>query len=100
MTGAKRAAELSDVPMLAEKGITGFPAEPWTAFFAPAGTPEPILARLSGGLVDAINDASVREKLKLVMEVETSTPEALRGMVERDIDRYGKLVRAVGMKVE
>jgi len=100
MTGAKRAAELPDVPTLAEKGIAGFPAEPWTAFFAPAGTPEPILARLSGGLVEALNDAGVREKLKPVMEVETSTPEALRAMVERDIERYGNLVRHVGMKVE
>jgi tripartite-type tricarboxylate transporter receptor subunit TctC len=100
MTGAKRAAELPDVPTLAEKGIAGFPAEPWTAFFAPAGTPEPILARLSGGLVEALNDAGVREKLKPVMQVETSTPEALRGMVERDIERYGNLVRDVGMKVE
>lgn len=100
MTGAKRAAELPDVPTLAEKGIAGFPAEPWTAFFAPAGTPEPILARLSGGLVEALNDAGVREKLKPVMEVEASTPEALRGMVERDIERYGNLVRDVGMKVE
>ena len=89
-----------DVPTLAEKGIAGFPAEPWTAFFAPAGTPEPILARLSGGLVEALNDAGVREKLKPVMEVETSTPEALRAMVERDIERYGNLVRHVGMKVE
>ena len=100
MTGPKRAAELPDVPTLAEKGIAGFPAEPWTAFFAPAATPEPILAKLSGGLVEALNDAGVREKLKPVMEVETSTPEALRGMVERDIDRYGKLVREVGMKAE
>src|ERR1700716_2691941 len=98
--GLLRAAELPDVPTLAEKGIAGFPAEPWTAFFAPAATPEPILARLSGGLVEALNDAGVREKLKPVMEVETSTPEALRGMVERDIDRYGKLVRDVGMKAE
>ena len=100
MTGAKRAAELPDVPTLAEKGIAGFPAQPWTAFFAPAGTPEPILARLSGGLVEALNDAGVREKLKPVMEVETSTPEALRAMVARDIERYGNLVRDVGMKVE
>jgi tripartite-type tricarboxylate transporter receptor subunit TctC len=100
MTGAKRAAELPDVPTLAEKGIAGFPAEPWTGFFAPAGTPEPILARLSGGLVEALNDVGVREKLKPVMEVETSTPEALRAMVERDIERYGNLVRHVGMKVE
>jgi tripartite-type tricarboxylate transporter receptor subunit TctC len=100
MTGPKRAAELPDVPTLAEKGIAGFPAEPWTAFFAPAATPAPILARLSAGLVEALNDAGVREKLKPVMAVETSTPEALRGMVERDIERYGKLVRDVGMKAE
>jgi tripartite-type tricarboxylate transporter receptor subunit TctC len=60
----------------------------------------PILARLSGGLVEALNDAAVREKLKSVMAVETSTPDALRDMVARDIDRYGKLVRDVGMKAE
>src|SRR5262245_19640930 len=100
MPGPKRAAELPDVPTLAEKGLAGFPAEPWTAFFAPAATPAPILARLSGGLVEALNDAGVREKLKPVMAVETSTPEALRGMVERDIERYAKLVRDVGMKAE
>jgi tripartite-type tricarboxylate transporter receptor subunit TctC len=56
MTGPKRAAELPDVPTLVKKGIAGFPAEPWTAFFAPAATAEPILARLSGGLVEALND--------------------------------------------
>src|SRR5438128_3491283 len=100
MTGANRAAELPDVPTLAEKGIAGFPAEPWAAFFAPAATPAPILARLSGGLVEALNDAGVREKLKPVMAVETSTPDVLRDMVARDIDRYGKLVRDVGMRVE
>jgi tripartite-type tricarboxylate transporter receptor subunit TctC len=100
MTGPNRAPELPDVPTLAEKGIPGFPAEPWTAFFAPAATPAPILARLSGGLVEALNDAGVREKLKPVMAVETSTPDALRDMVARDIDRYGKLVRDVGMKAE
>ncbi len=100
MTGPNRAAELPDVPTLAEKGIAGFPAEPWTAFFAPAATPAPILARLSGGLVEALNDAGVRDKLKPVMAVETSTPEALRAMVERDVERYGKLVRDVGMKAE
>jgi tripartite-type tricarboxylate transporter receptor subunit TctC len=100
MTGPKRAAELPDVPTLAEKGIAGFPAEPWTAFYAPAGTPAPILATLSAGLVETLSDPGVREKLKPVMEVETSTPEALRGMVERDIERYGKLVRDVGMKAE
>ena len=82
MTGPKRAAELPDVPTLAEKGIAGFPAEPWTAFFAPAATPAPILARLSGGLVEALNDAGVREKLKAVMEV--------RDQHARRIARHGR----------
>ena len=61
-----------------------------------AGT-EQLLTEAFG---EALKDAGVREKLKPVMEVETSTPEALRGMVERDIERYGNLVRDVGMKVE
>ena len=100
MTGPNRAGELPNVPTLAEKGIAGFPAEPWSAFFAPAATPAPVLARLSGGLVEALNDAGVREKLKAVLEIQTSTPDALRGMVERDTERYGRLVRDVGMKID
>jgi tripartite-type tricarboxylate transporter receptor subunit TctC len=100
VTGPKRAGEIPNVPTLAERGIAGFPAEPWTAFYAPAGTPAPILARLAGGLVEALNDAGVREKLKPVLEIQTSTPEELRGMLERDTARYEKLVREVGMKVE
>ena len=100
MTGPNRASELPDVPTLAEKGIAGFPAEPWSAFFAPAATPAPILAKLSGGLVEALNDAGVREKLKPVLEIKTSTPDELRRLVERDIARYDKLVRDVGMKAD
>jgi tripartite-type tricarboxylate transporter receptor subunit TctC len=98
MTGSKRAAELPNVPTLAEKGIAGFPSEPWSAFFAPAATPAPILAKLSAGLVEALNDLGVHEKLKAVLEIQTSTPDALRSMVERDTVRYESLVRAVGMK--
>lgn len=100
VTGPKRAAELPDVPTLAEKGIAGFPAEPWAAFYAPAATPAPILARLSAGLVEALNDAGTKDKLKAVMQIETSTPEALSEMVARDTARYVKLVRDTGMKAE
>src|SRR5262249_31247456 len=89
MTRPQPAAERLDVPPLGEGGIAGFPAEPWPGFYAPIGTPAPILATLAGGLVETLNDPGVREKLKPVMAVETSTPEALRGIVERDIERYG-----------
>lgn len=100
VTGPNRAAELPNVPTLAEKGIANFPSEPWSAFFAPAATPAPVLSRLSAGLIEALNDPGVREKLKAVLEIKTSTPDELRHMVERDIARYEKLVRDVGMKVD
>ena len=99
VTGTRRSRAYPDLPAIAEL-YPGYEVTIWLGLFAPTGTPEPILARLSGGLVEALNDAGVREKLKPVMEVETSTPEALRAMVERDIGRYGNLVRDVGMKVE
>lgn len=100
VTGPRRAPELPDVPTLAEKKIAGFPSEPWAAFYAPAATPAPILAKLSAGLVEALNDAGTKEKLKAVMHIETSTPEALREMVARDTARYIKLVKDTGMKAE
>ena len=100
MTGPNRAVELPNVPTLAEKGIAGFPAEPWSAFFAPAATPAPVLVKLAGGLVEALKDPGVREKLRPVLTIETSTPEALRSRLERETARYVKLVRDVGMKVD
>lgn len=100
VTSPERFSALPDTPTLAEAGIAGFPSEPWNAFFVPAATPAPIRARLSAALKEALDSPDVREKLSNVIAVRSSTPEDLRKTWERDIDRYGKLVRKVGMKAD
>ncbi|GAA4324267.1 tripartite tricarboxylate transporter substrate binding protein [Pigmentiphaga soli] len=100
VTSADRQDSLADVPTLSEEGVAGFPTEPWNAFFAPAGTPPEIVKRLNWALTQALNAPDVREKLKLSLGVRPSTPEELKKIVDRDIARYGALVRKVGIRLD
>jgi tripartite-type tricarboxylate transporter receptor subunit TctC len=91
VTNAARLPALAEVPTMTELGIEGFPSEPWTAFFAPAGIPAPTLARLTSAVVDAINAPEVRSRVGVALDMRSSTPEELRKMVERDMQRYRQL---------
>lgn len=91
VTNGVRLQALPDVPTMTELGIDGFPLQPWTGFFAPAGIPAPILAKLTSAVTDAINSPEVRSRVGPALEMRSSTPEELRKLVERDILRYRDL---------
>jgi tripartite-type tricarboxylate transporter receptor subunit TctC len=100
VTSAQRQDSLPDVPTMTEAGVAGFPAEPWNAFFAPAKTPPAIVKRLNAALVESLDAPDVRDKLKLMLGVRSSTPEELKQILDRDSARYDTLVRKVGIKLE
>jgi tripartite-type tricarboxylate transporter receptor subunit TctC len=75
-------------------------AEMWYGFFAPGGTPPATIQQLNQILVGALQDASVREKLKtLDVEVAPDTPDAFAKLVRSDYDRWGPVIRSTGFKV-
>lgn len=94
-TGAARAAMMPDVPTVAESGYPGYEATNWYAYYAPAGTPKDVLARLHKELVDALNAPEVREQLdRQGVEAKPGTPEALTKYMERELATWGKVVKA------
>jgi tripartite-type tricarboxylate transporter receptor subunit TctC len=97
----ERMAALPDVPTVKEK--TGFPLEvvTWYLIFAPAGTPQPIVDRLSVAINQAIKAPAIVEKAKaLGMEMVQSTPASSKKFYEGQMALWAPIVKASGAKVE
>jgi tripartite-type tricarboxylate transporter receptor subunit TctC len=89
-----RYAGLPDVPAVGET-VPGFEMSSWLGFFAPAGTPSPILARLHDEFVKALKDIQVKERLAAVgLAVVAGTPAELAETVRNGIALRGELVKA------
>lgn len=101
ISGAKRSVALPDVPTLIESGLPGFDATSWYAIVAPAGTPKPVVDRLHGELVKAINSSEVRGRLSDEgAEIETTTPEQLAMFVRKEMDKWAEAVKISGAKLD
>jgi tripartite-type tricarboxylate transporter receptor subunit TctC len=97
----KRSPSLPDVPTVAESGYPGFDASLWLAIMAPAGTPQPVLDRLSRELVAVVSAADTREALdKAGAEPLTGTPAELAAMIRDGVPKYAKIVKTAGVKPE
>jgi tripartite-type tricarboxylate transporter receptor subunit TctC len=101
-TGDKRSPAIPDVPSLAEQGFPGFSALAWWGVLAPAATPQPILARMHGALEKALSRPEVRKILgeQLGMDLVVSQPDAFRGFIREQVDRWGKVVKDNGIKAD
>jgi tripartite-type tricarboxylate transporter receptor subunit TctC len=97
----KRSPSLPDVPTVAESGYAGFDASLWLAFFAPAGTPQPIIDRLHREIVASVKDPETAAALdKAGAEPIVSTPAQLSAMIKDGVGKYAKVVKAAGVKPE
>ena len=96
-----RMAALPDVPTVKE--ITGFSLKviTWYLIFAPAGTPQPIVDRLSAGIKQAIKSPMIVEKAQaLGMEMVQSTPASSQKFYEEQMAYWAPIAKASGAKVE
>ena len=97
----KRSPLLPEVPTVAESGVPGFEASSWFGIVAPAATPREIVARLHATLVRTIGDKEVTQRLlSQGMEPVLNTPEEFAERIRQELPRWGKLVRAAGIKAE
>lgn len=100
-SGARRAISAPDVPTIAELGHPDKASAGFYAFFAPAGTPAPIVEALNGELSAATMDAEAKAQLLGIgLEPEVSTPAALGKLLAEDIERWRPVVEASGFKVD
>jgi len=96
----ERSPLFPDVPTFSEAGLTGFTAGNWFGVFAPAKTPADIVARLNAEIVKAMNRPDTRsELLRRGAEPMTSTATDFRKLIAAEYERYGKLVKTSGIKI-
>ena len=101
VTTAKRIPQLPDVPTLQEAGVPGYDASVWLALLAPAGTPRDIVNRLNSEIVKLMNAPDSRQALiDAGVEPSPSSPEAMAEYLVQELERWGKVVKETGVKLE
>jgi tripartite-type tricarboxylate transporter receptor subunit TctC len=97
----KRAAELPDVPTMAEAGFPGQEADTLTGVLAPAGTPKEIITLLNHEIAKAVADQDVTERLlKLGFVPVANKPEEFGARIKSEIAKWGKVVHDAHLRIE
>ena len=100
VTGTKRQRFFPELPTVAET-LPGYEATSWYALLTRSGTPRAIIERLNREATRTLTDPDMRWKLVGAgVEVEILTPEALGAKIRTDYERWGKVVKATGMKAQ
>jgi tripartite-type tricarboxylate transporter receptor subunit TctC len=100
-TGTKRSPLFPDLPPIADT-YPGYDLTIWLGIFAPPATPEPIVTRLRTEVQKVLKEAEFAQKLNVTGALEplVLTPADFNALIRRDYDKYGKLVRDVGVKIQ
>jgi tripartite-type tricarboxylate transporter receptor subunit TctC len=97
----KRSPQLPDVPTLDEAGVKGYDMGYWFAAYVPAGTPQPVVARLNELLVAAVKSAPARSFFETSgAEAWTTTPEELARFQTFETQKWGRVIKAAGIEPE
>lgn len=92
---------LPDVPTLAEQGLGGFEAYAWQGLVVPAATPPATVAKLNKALVAALESDAVKSRFQsLGLEALPGTAQAMASYTTAERERWGKLIRANGIKLD
>ena len=79
----------------------GMVIEHWWGVMAPAGVPRPVIEKLRAEIVKAVNAPDLRERFSaLAVEPRTTTPEEFRALLETDVQRWARIVKGAGIKID
>lgn len=97
----KRSSLLPELPTIAESGFQGFSVENWFGLFAPAGTPDAIIAKLNAEIVRILQVPQIREQLTAQgYEAVGSTPDQLFQQVKSEILKWANIIKDIGLQPE
>jgi tripartite-type tricarboxylate transporter receptor subunit TctC len=101
-SGNRRAAQLPDVPTMDELGLKGFEVSSWQGILAPAGTPPAVVDRLYTVTAQSLKMPDVIERLATQggNELIGSTPAQFAALIKAEIVKYGKVIKAAGIRIE
>ena len=104
VTSAKRSPFAPDVPTMEEAGVPGYSSagsDLWFGIMGPAGIPKPIVARLNMELIKVMRSPEMRERVRgQYFDPYTSTPEEFAAVIKTDLEKWGKIVRASGARID
>ena len=102
VTGAQRSPSIPELPTVAEAaGLPGYAAAAWFGIVGPAGMPRPAVAVLNRTTLAALGDADVKKRLFASgVEIRTSTPEEFARLIESEMQKWAKVVKAAGVKAD
>ena len=101
ISSQKRSSLLLELPTMIEAGVPGYVSDTYFGVFAPAGTPQEIIARLNTELVKIVHAADTKERLlKLGAEPVGSTPEQLATLVRTESAKWAKVIKDAGVKLD
>jgi tripartite-type tricarboxylate transporter receptor subunit TctC len=101
LSAPKRSVEYRDLPTFAEAGMPQYDTNAWYSMHAPAGTPPDIVRRLNTELVAIVRDPDVAARFKqLSTEPVGNTPEEFGAFVRAELEKYGRVIKAAGIKLD
>jgi tripartite-type tricarboxylate transporter receptor subunit TctC len=101
VTTAKRTAAAPDVPTIAEAGLPGYEQSAWHGLLAPAGTPEPVIAKLHAEMSKALRTRDLIDKFAAQgIDVIGGSPVEFAAFIRGDVAKYAKLVKTAGIKID
>ena len=101
VTTPKRSPAMPDVPTISEAALPGFEVPLWYSILAPAGTPKDIIARISAAIEKCLAVPQTKERLTAQgFEVSYLNPEQMAELLKRDMARWQKSIREIGLKLD
>ena len=101
VTSAQRSSVAPDLPTVAESGLSGYEAIAWNGLLAPTGTPKEVIARLNTELKAVLESPDIRQRFEAQGFASTwNTPAAYGSFLQSEVDKWAKVVKASGAKID
>src|SRR5688572_7044115 len=101
ISAPRRSPELPELPTFAEAGLPQYDTNAWYSMHAPAGTPPDIVRRLNAELVAILKDPEILARFKqLATDPVGNSPEEFAAFVRAELDKYARIIKAAGIKLD
>jgi tripartite-type tricarboxylate transporter receptor subunit TctC len=101
ISGSQRSSTYPEIPTIAESGVPGFEVVAWGGLMAPGNLPKELVTRLNTEIRTALSNPAVRERFKaLGAETDPSSPEEFRELSRRETEKWARVIKFSGAKVD